>query len=84
MISLPDRATAVAALTLSLDHHLRVLLATRIAKFATPYGGLSNLTHILVVEPDDAEEDIIQAVGFSPLVNPLDGARHGSPDFQPW
>ena len=37
-----------------------------------------------VVEPGDSEDDIVDDIGMSPLTSPLDGARYGSPSFQPW
>ena len=36
---------------------------------------LANLTHILVIQPGDTEAQIIEAIGFSPLVSRMDGNR---------
>lgn len=41
---------------------------------------LGDLTHILVIEPGDEEGDIIDAIGFSPLVSRIDGI-HLQPDW---
>jgi hypothetical protein len=46
--------------------------------------GLLDLTHILVIEPGDTEQAIVDAIGFSPLVSPLDGWRYGSNNFHPY
>ncbi len=41
------------------------------------------LAPILIIEPGDTEADIINEIGFSPLVNLLDGERFPSPAFTP-
>jgi hypothetical protein len=82
MIAFSDRASLEAAPTLPLDEQLRPLLLNRIRHYATQ--GLLDLTHLVVVQPGDTEEDIVAEIGLSPLVNSLDGARYGSPNFQPW
>jgi hypothetical protein len=82
MISLCDRASLKAAPTLPLDKQLRPLLLDRIRHYARR--GLLDLTHLVVVQPGDTQADLIEEVGFTPLLNPLDGARLGSPDFHPW
>lgn len=41
------------------------------------------MTHIAVIEPGDTEMAIIEALGFSPLDNPLTGKRFGDPGFCP-
>ena len=83
MLHLYDRATMAHALMLDLDPKLRALLATRIADLVTPDGDLTDWTEYLIVEPDDTEEDIVRTIGFSPLVEPIAGARFGSPGFEP-
>ncbi len=84
MISLIDGASIADASTLPLEPRLAALIAARIAKLDTPYGNLGDLTHILVIEPGDTEANIVEAVGLSPLVNPIDGVRFGDAGFQPW
>ena len=44
---------------------------------------LLDLAPILVIEPCDTEEEIIKEIGFSPLVNRVDGERFPSPSFTP-
>jgi len=65
MLNLPDRAAIEAALQLPLDPELHALIAERLATALDRQ--LEDLTHILVIEPGDAEADIVDAIGFSPL-----------------
>lgn len=44
---------------------------------------LLDLAPIVIIEPGDTEEDIITTIGFSPLINRVDGARFPSPAFDP-
>lgn len=41
------------------------------------------LASILIIGPGDTEQDITQEIGFSPLVNRVDGERFPSADFTP-
>jgi hypothetical protein len=82
MISLHDRASLEAASHLQLDERLRPILLDRIKHYETE--NLLYLTHLLIIWPGDTEQDIAAETGLSPLVNPLDGSRYGSPAFQPW
>jgi hypothetical protein len=82
MISLDTAAAIAAAPTnTSLDPVLRRLLADRVRDWGAT--GLLNLTHVLIVQAGDIEQDIVSEIGFSPLVNPIDERRFGSSDFQP-
>lgn len=78
-----DTAAAIAAAPSNapVDPALKKLIADRVRDWAET--GLLGLTHLLVVGPHDSERAIVEAVGFSPLVNPIDGARFGSPQFHP-
>jgi hypothetical protein len=84
MITIDDRASMARVLTLDLDRHLRDLLERRFASLVTIHGDLTDWTEFLIVQPGDSEDDIIQEVGFSPMVEPIDGARFGSKGFQPF
>lgn len=84
MLHLYDRATMALALTLDLDPRLLDLLRRRFAALVTPDGDLTDWTEYLIVQAGDTEEEIVEAIGLSPLVNPSDGCRYPSPDFQPW
>ena len=83
MIHLFDRATMVHAMTLDLEPRLRRLLAERIAGLNTEFGDLTDYTEFLIVEPADTEADITRHVGFSPLIDPVNGHRWPDPRFQP-
>ncbi|MHC9420577.1 hypothetical protein ACYZX9_18465 [Sphingomonas citri] len=75
-----DRATFAHLLTLDLDPTLRGLLSERIAALSDD---LLDQTEIVVIEPGDTEEDLVRAIGLSPLVEPVDGARYGGAGFWP-
>ena len=78
-----DNAAAIAAAptTATIDPTLRQLIADRVHDWNAT--DLLDLTHLLVVQPGDTEEAIIEEVAFSPLVNPIDGRRFGSRGFEP-
>jgi hypothetical protein len=78
MLHLYDRATMAHALTLDLNPNLLTLLKDRIS---APGAELIDWTEYLVVEPGDTEADIIRHIGFTPLVEPIDGKRFGEPGF---
>lgn len=80
MLHLYDRATMAHALTLDLYPTLLRLLKDRIGALGE---ALFDWTEYLVVESGDTEADIIRHVGFSPLVEPIDGRRFGEPGFHP-
>ncbi len=84
MLHLYDRATIAHALTLYLEPRLHTLLADRIGSLVRADHDLTDQTEFLVIEPGDTEEDVIGAVGFSPLVEPIDGIRFGEPGFYSW
>jgi hypothetical protein len=84
MQHLYDRATMTRALTGNLDPALTARLASRIAALSQGEFDLVDDTEILIVETGDTENDIIRHVGFSPLVEPIDGHRFGQPGFQPF
>lgn len=84
MLHLYDRATMAYALTLDLDPELHRLLTERIASLRTDKYDLTDDTEFIVIQPGDSEDDLIQHVGFTPLTEPIDGVRFGSPDFNPF
>jgi hypothetical protein len=83
MIHLYDRAAFQRVHALHIDPAIKLLLADRIAALRTPYGDLTDWTEFIVVQSGDIEDDIVRAIGFSPLIEPIDGARHGEPGFAP-
>jgi hypothetical protein len=80
MLHFYDRATMAHALTLDLEPRLHALLSDRISKLTED---LLDYTEFLIVEADDTEEDVVRVIGFSPLLEPIDGTRFGEPGFQP-
>lgn len=74
-------AIAAAPTTASIDARLRQLLADRVADWTAT--DLLDLTHLLIVQPGDTEEDIEAAVGFSPLVNALAGGSYPAQGYVP-
>ena len=82
MMLLHDRATMERALTLDLDPRLAAILRARVEH--TLAAGLADDTEILVVQAGDTEFSIAREVGFSPLVEPVDGLRYGAAGFEPY
>ena len=81
MLSIFDAASAAAVLAQPLSPALRALITDRLNDAQAI--GLSDQTHILVVEPGDTEEAIRQEIGWSPLVHPIDGVPFGTGEFLP-
>lgn len=81
---LHDRATMIRALTETHGSNLNHLLANRISALSGGELNLIDQTEILIVEPGDTEDDIVRHVGFSPLVEPIDGIRFDQPGFRPY
>lgn len=74
MIDLPDYESVIDVLNRPMDTRLQGLLTGRLKD--TIALGLQGLTHILVVEPGDTEEQLVQALGFSPLHSRIDEPGH--------
>ena len=73
MIDMPDLDAILVALCSPLAPDRHDLIASRLEDaFACE---LADLTHILVIQPRDTEAQIIDAIGFSPLVSRMDGNR---------
>ena len=82
MLSFNDAAAITAApATASIDPTLDQLLADRIHDWTATE--MLDLTHLLIVHAGDNDAAVIEAIAFSPLVNPLDGRRFGSKGFEP-
>lgn len=72
------------ALSSNLNAQLRALLTERIAALVTDSYDLTDCTEYLIIEPGDTEANIIKQIGFSPLVEPINGARFGGAGFMPY
>jgi hypothetical protein len=82
MLSYKEAAAIAAAPAIApVDAHLKRLLAERVHDWAAT--DLLDLTHLIIVQGGDTEQDLLAAAGYSPLANPLDGRRFGDPEFTP-
>lgn len=79
MMSFDDAVALAAAPDAVTDSALRTLVADRVHDWSAM--GLLDLTHLLIVEPGDTEEALVNVIGFSPLVNPIDGKRYETEGF---
>jgi len=74
-------AIAAAPTTAPVDDDLRQLIADRVHDWTVT--DLLDLTHLVVLRAGDTEQDLIDETTLSPLFNPLDGSRFGSPSYLP-
>lgn len=82
MISVRDEASLSRALELQIDERLKSLLRERRTQLGYDFD-LTELAHFLIVQPGDELSAIEQALGFSVLVNQVDGSHFGDMDFSP-
>lgn len=83
MIKIHDDVALKRVLNSPLSSALRLVLATRAGQLVANGFALRDLVCFVVVEPGDAIVSIIDALGFSPLTNLVDGAVYGTADFTP-
>ncbi len=75
-----DNAKAIArAPKIVQDPQLQNLLFDRVEDWTAR--GLLGHTHLAIIEVGDTDVSVTEELGFSPLVNPLDGLRHGMDGF---
>jgi len=75
-----DTAKAIArAPRLMTDPKLKNLLTDRVQDWTAR--GLLDLTHLVILEVGDTDASLLEELGFSPLINALDGLRHGMDGF---
>lgn len=79
-----DTPSLERALALPLDPQLRRLLHQRVDHIDAIDFEVSDTTYFLVVEAGATIDDITEELGWSPLINPLDGRRFGSVNFRPF
>lgn len=84
MISLFDTPSLERALSLPLDPKLRRLLGDRVEHLAALDFDVRDDTYFLVVEADTSVDEVTDELGWSPLVNPLDGRRFGTAGWHPF
>jgi hypothetical protein len=73
-----DQASWTHALSLPLDAELNALLTARFRLLQAD--GLLDMTDAMVVTADTTEADLMNNVGWTPLIDP-DGRRYGDADF---
>tara|TARA_R110000824_G_scaffold203222_7_gene387612 strand:+ start:1509 stop:1901 length:393 start_codon:yes stop_codon:yes gene_type:complete len=85
MITLRTASAVKSTIALLADNQLRALLTERLQQLTNAWEGidLSYLTHFLIIQAGDTAADAENELGWSLLVNPVDGARVGQPDFTP-
>jgi hypothetical protein len=74
-------AISAAPASSSIDPGLKRVLAARVADWTA--AGLLDLTHLLILEPGDTEQAILDEVALSRLVNRTDGRRFPEEGFVP-
>jgi hypothetical protein len=79
-----DHATMAKTLALATDPQLYSLLQRRSSSLSEGEYDLTNDTEFIVIDGGDTEGDIVRHVGFSPLVEPMDGIRFGQEGFAPF
>ncbi|WP_374284586.1 hypothetical protein [Novosphingobium sp.] len=84
MLTITNSAEMASVLSIVTDATLKRILTDRVEQLSE-YDGydLGELAHFLIVQPGDALDAIEAALGFSPLMNLVDGVRYPSPDFVP-
>lgn len=85
MLSIEDSAAMERVLSGPIDPALKTILLDRLELLAEYLGDwdLADLAHFHVVESGDSLDVIEKILGFSPLVNFVDGARYPDPTFEP-
>lgn len=74
-------AIAAAPIHAPVDTDLRRLLSDRVHDWAAC--DLLDLTYLVIVEAGDTERELLDRVGYSPLINPTSCKRFGEPGFTP-
>jgi hypothetical protein len=84
MLTAYDRASMAHLLSLDLEPRLHRLLERRFAALVTAYGDVTDATEFFIVQSNVTEAEIEEELGYSPLEEPITGARFGSGGFQPY
>jgi len=84
MIALRNSTEITASSRVLIVKGLQELLTKRVEQLTEDGDAdVGEFAHFLVVRPGDTPFDVETELGFSILTNLVDGARHGSPDFEP-
>jgi hypothetical protein len=79
MLTINDGGSLLRALRMPLDTRIKQLLLRRCDQLGT----IEDQARFVVVQPGDRASFLEDALGFSPLRNPVDGSRFGDADFTP-
>ena len=72
------------ALPRVLDPFLRQLIELRVSQLRRNYDGpIDRVVVFHVVQAGDGQDQVAEALGFSPLQNLVDGTTFGDPEFEP-
>lgn len=84
MIEIRDAQAMRRAIDTAVDMELRDLLTRRFDQLGFVEGyDLGELAHFLILQPEDTMEALDAALGFSLLINFVDGTPYGDPAFVP-
>jgi hypothetical protein len=83
MLLLQTTAAIRHAATSHADADLRTILATRLAQLAGSDCDVAAQVEFFIVEPTDSLDEVTGALGFSLLINPVDGSHFPDPAFTP-
>lgn len=84
MLTLFDTPSLERALSLPIDTKLRRLLDKRVDHLNALDFNVGNTTYFLVIEAGCTMDDITDELGWSPLVNPLNGQTYGADGWRPF
>lgn len=80
MLVINDQTSLECALSTPIDDALKRLIWKRVCQLGSaPF----EIAHFIVVQPGDSLDAVTEALGFSPLQNPVDGCVWPDPDFTP-
>jgi hypothetical protein len=84
MLTIRNTIALLGAIESDIDPPLRALLVQRGAQISEcDDRDFGELAHMLVIQAGDTLKAVEAELGFSPLVNFVDEARYGEPDFMP-
>ncbi|OAO00335.1 hypothetical protein A8B75_18515 [Sphingomonadales bacterium EhC05] len=85
MITLRTAAAVKSTIELLADNQLRALLTERVEQLTNAWEGidLSDLTHFLIIQPGNTAAEAENELGWSLLVNMVDGTRYDHLGFTP-
>lgn len=80
MLTITDGGSLARVLKLSIDLRLKRLLIERRDQLG---GDITDIARFIIVQPGDGLAALERELGFSVLMNQVDGSRYGDRDFSP-